>query len=537
MKLKAEIYMYRVLIADDEELMREGLSATVPWNTYGFEVVGVAKSGEEAVELYDKLKPNLVITDIVMQDMNGLELIAEIKKRNLETEFIIISAYSDFDYVKKALENQVYTYLLKPFNDTEMEKALCGVKDKLMAAEIRNNAQKYGYDKVEVLFKMLYEAEHSKMPAKNISIICKDYNIKLPDNEYIIATIQIDNSTELKEWDSVHIMLLDAIDYYISTSKNYILRSRIDKANIVMLIYLGDDDKGYSYVYSALDAIRNTFHTETGRTVTIGISGVAKSLNMIGRIYHQSVKAVERKVLNENNKIIEYIEYKSEIITPVLSESEVKDILDGIKSTIDTDKALEPLHNYFNMIEKMDNIDIDIVKNSMAELSILAIKTGIKNIQIMKNLFGHTVSPVSEIQSLEFLSDIKRYVLSILYKIYENREIANMYASYSPKVRNAILYIMENYAKDITAETAGKELYISGYHLMHIFKKETGKTFNEYLSEYRIHIACELIRSGKYKIYETGELVGYKNPRHFSKKFKSITGKKPSEIRKIDETN
>ncbi len=116
--------MIKLIIADDEQLVRKGLVLTTDWNRYGCEVVGEASNGLEGYELIKKTKPSLVITDVRMPGLDGIRMIEQLKRDGIKSEFIVISGYSEFEYAKQALKLGVTDFLVKPIEDTELSEAL-----------------------------------------------------------------------------------------------------------------------------------------------------------------------------------------------------------------------------------------------------------------------------------------------------------------------------------------------------------------------------------------------------------------------------
>ncbi|MEG2669464.1 MAG: AraC family transcriptional regulator, partial [Oscillospiraceae bacterium] len=149
-----------------------------------------------------------------------------------------------------------------------------------------------------------------------------------------------------------------------------------------------------------------------------------------------------------------------------------------------------------------------------------------ENEDIVK-VYGYVMQPFPEVQKYETIADIKAWTLASINKIFEDPNVY-LECTYHPEIQQAIVIIMKDYMKPLTAESVASSLFISSYYLMHLFKKETGKTFNKFLTEHRIKVAVELIKTNKYKIYDICEMVGYKDPNYFTQIFKKFTGSTPS---------
>lgn len=146
--------------------------------------------------------------------------------------------------------------------------------------------------------------------------------------------------------------------------------------------------------------------------------------------------------------------------------------------------------------------------------------------ETVTNVFGYSMHPFSEIQKLDTISEIEEWTKNTFNKLFENPNIY-LQCTYHPEIQQAIATIMHSYSDPLTIEMFANDLYISPSYLMALFKKETGKTFNTYLTEYRVQKAIDLIKTNKYKIYEISKMVGYGDANYFSQIFKRITGKTP----------
>lgn len=123
--------MYRIMIVDDEPLIREGLKTLIDWGSYGFDVVAVARDGNDALAQFDEKAPDLMIVDIRMPVMDGLHLIEAVRERNIYTHFLILSGYSEFEYAKRAIHSKVDGYILKPVDEEELVKYMVLIKTQL----------------------------------------------------------------------------------------------------------------------------------------------------------------------------------------------------------------------------------------------------------------------------------------------------------------------------------------------------------------------------------------------------------------------
>jgi len=188
------------------------------------------------------------------------------------------------------------------------------------------------------------------------------------------------------------------------------------------------------------------------------------------------------------------------------------------------------LKKYFSEILNEKNFSINIIKSNISEIAGLMLNSLGTDKELIKVLFERNVRPDEELYSLNTAKEIQNWIFEML-DTFANSNILFENHITNENVKKAILYIAANYSKKLTIESVANKLYISSRQLMRCFKQETGVTFNDYLTNYRMRKATHLFETKQYAIYEVAQLVGYNDSRHFCKLFKKITGKNPGEIK------
>lgn len=523
------------MIVDDEITVRNGLKNSFNWRDMDINIVADAADGEEALQKYEEYKPDIIITDICMSNINGLELISELKSKNNDVEFVILSGYSDFEYAKKALENNVFTYLLKPVRSQDLMDTMTKLKNKIYEKrKMHESAAEYTKAQKERFLNVLLGIKY--LSDEKIKVLSDKYNITLPSDRYFVAVAQVDNSNEINEFNSYD-MLSDII-YSHFKAKHEIWLCQTAKPNITVIVFCSSLNSE-NCAYKILSDIKRTFSKKCGFSLTIGVSSVFNSITSIDTANLQAQFAAQQKAFLGYDCIIHYNQADKvsvkDIITAsmFLTSDEVDSILSGIK-TLNHDLIVKALNQYFDRLYKLKNADVSIIKNNICELALLIIRTSAKNVELMEKIFNRIPQPLAEIQRLELIYELRAYIDDLIKCIFSRPEI---YISnkYSRLVNQTISYIMLNYHLPITIDLITKKLHTSRTPLLRLFKRETGKTFNDFLREYRIKIAEDLIKSGNYKIYEVSSRVGYQDVKYFSKIFKKITGYSPSDYPKIKE--
>ena len=298
----------------------------------------------------------------------------------------------------------------------------------------------------------------------------------------------------------------------------------LDPANFVLIIFT-QGVSSYDVAYKALEEISTLFNRTSSATLTIGLSGIFRDIKMLGKAFYQAKHALRYKSVVGNNRIIDYIKINATFSgDSVLSREQVQNIISHVRNH-EYSKAKKIIEEYFDSLYTMSDISIDALKNSICELSIIIPNIVTENTGSMQTVFGREVKPISELSSIELLSEIRLWTLSL----FESLEVFDLLQENSDikseVVKRAISYIISHYDKPLTIELVAKQLFVSERHLMRCFKTETGVTFNEYLTKYRMSKAIHLLRHSEYKIYEIAHLVGYNDSRYFCKLFKKIIGK------------
>jgi two-component system response regulator YesN len=426
-KLKGGILlmcMYSILIVDDEYLVRLGIKETINWEDYSIKVIGDADNGRDGLDMAMKLKPDIIITDVRMPVLDGLELLKAIKSANLDSIVIILSGYEEFDYVRAALHSGAFAYLLKPIDNSELiNTILNGVKE----IEKRRSSK-----------------QHFSLLKEELSSVRKHFL-----NDFL--TGKINDASKIKE-------KLQLYNINISKEKNYILYLTINSYK--ELLEASNVDKfntAKDTLNSLLSDLLNTEHFQ----------GIYTNLS-------------------EGEWII--------IISTGKADNSLKLIKSSIRKTMDDFKQSTDL---------TCSAAISSVCNELSEIS-------------------RSYAEVRRTVSLNMFTNINRILSSEGIDGTLN----------SRKINEAIKYITSNYNKDISVESAANALYISSSYLMHLFKDNLGKTFNECLTEIRINAAKELLSDVKYKVYEVCTMVGYNDIKYFSQIFKRVTGMTPSHYSK-----
>lgn len=522
--------MTKIMIIDDEPLVRETLRTTIDWEQYDCEIVAEAADGKEAIEIYENTLPDIIITDIVMTFTSGLDFISAVKSVNPDVEIIILSGYDNFEYAQTALKYAVSAYLLKPICNDAIITEVQRCKEKIEKSKQLQTAilSQFNAHANSFFLELLQMGELNK---SQLNELCDKYQISLPSDQYAVAVFQVDKMRSLNI-NSAFIQLRDVINYHISICKDHVLSAIFD--NNLVVLYVFSPLSGTNDINAFLTHIQAYYKKSFEYTVTIGVSGVFKNLAIIKRAYQQAITAISQKAAFEPNSIIKYLDISFHLEQAVieLNYDNINEIINCIKHR-DTNKAIQLINTYFEKITDLKTVNIESVKNNILELIITLIQKIAKGPTTISLIFKRDFFPAMELQSIEFFADIRNWTIDVIEKIgqYYDEYIPH---NYSSTLNKALLYIRENYASKITAEDIAKKLLISTRTLSRLFLSETGKSFSEHLTEYRIKMAIHMIENTQYKTVDIAALVGYNSIQNFYKTFKKITGHNPAHYRKND---
>ncbi len=551
--------MLKLLIVDDNLLIRNEIKAMIESDSTEFEIIGEACDGEEAIEVINKNQDiDIIITDIRMPIMDGLELITNVNREKREIKFIVLSAYDDYSYVSEAFKHGAADYILKlDLSKGKVLKVLNKVKeaiylekDQRIKIEEKRKADIENSKKIEVLetFLSLNEQTIKEKFLRNLiwgsgefsdiikeSIVSK-LKIDLAIPNHRIMVIKIDNYSiiEKNEWSNKVELLKYGItnvlqeiadkhsigEIFCNHAEEYIVISNIrdsrsENASIQRL---------YAFFGEAFNAMKFCFNTE----ISAGLSYTSSKLGYLENLYAQAREACEYYFILGKGRLYEYSkkDNSKEFLIPKIEE-----IFTSKSQLIMQVMQMSNLNEFEKNIEKLIIKAKDEYKYVAMEIKELYKKYKIYIQDFVKNHNLYNIEVRNYLDTYNSylvyygdLSQLNSWLKEILYIIMEN--ITNK-QSLSDK---AIIYIRENYSKDISLSIIASELEVTDSYLSRVFVKETGSNFVDYLAKVRIDEAIKLMKTTNMKMKEISQIVGFKSPQQFNKTFNKVTGKNPSQM-------
>ncbi|MDO5422467.1 MAG: response regulator transcription factor [Eubacteriales bacterium] len=507
----------KVLIADDEPAVLEGLKYIIDWEDLGFTICSEASTGSEAFEKLLKLWPDLVLMDIKMPHMTGIEIIQKARKAGFTGHFIILSGYSDFTYAQTAIRYGVNFYLTKPIDEDELEEAVRSVADAIRKErKDSSNMHQYREKARDSILQGLLTgtSDLSSFDLNDLHLFADVYQVVIYE--------RYNQDSFQPSWDFATLLRVanqenNAFEHITVDNRDVMLlkgsRSREHFENLLSH-YDQNPQKG-----SPLDSLFLTYGPPVYRLDRISDS-YQDALALLGRRFfcepNQHILGYQALPDFMNRKSSEPLEtsYYSETLANLLKSQSRGRLAECLQS-------LEQKLYYSS--ESISSIKFQLID------IYLQIK------QTMSVTYGSSQIPFPTNSAVIDLVQSKCYLYEIIQFFSEQFEVF-MNAIGSPSSENIIdeilHYIDHNYQENLKLEGIAPLFGYNSSYLGKIFTKNVGENFNSYLDRVRIEHSKSLLLSDKYKVYEVAERVGYKNVDYFHKKFKKYTGLSPAEFRK-----
>lgn len=510
--------MYRVLIVDDEEHIRQGLKNVIDWNTFGFEITSEASNGQQALELVERLKPDLIIADIKMPEMNGLDMIQQLRSTGYSGYFILVTGFADFTYAQTAIRYGVRSYLLKPIDERALAGELYSIRKELEASSLVQSKQ----DTYAVLTKekLLEQFVTGISTFDSLSELPELSKLSENGNSFQIILIYFSfDNQQGKTLESFHHMIQEFIlgqsyQYLFSTNKTYAILS-INRSKTNTLLF---------------NKLQKSIFAEFHINILISVGKKVNSFQELPLSYESADKLFDKLFLYGYKGLV-----SAESI-PSLKEQPQTDINAMTKQLT---LAIE-----YNSLSDI-NYYLECWMNSFIfhDASEMEIKTEYINLFInivdyFNNLFPDIKKNIFDRQGFIERAYLKDSIIELNGELKACLgSIAGEFEALHPDniIEKTIRYIENNYNEDISITSIAHALHYSRTYLGRKFKNYTGEFFTDYLDKVRVEKAKELLEKG-YMVYQVSEMVGYKSVDYFNIKFKKYENISPSQHKKKKST-
>ena len=541
--------MLKTFLAEDEIVVRENIKKMVPWEQYGFELVGEASDGEMALPLIKKLKPDLLITDIKMPFMDGLTLCKVVKKELPDIKIVILSGYDDFNYAKEAIGIGVEDYLLKPITKNAFLERLCEIRSRYeheksqreYYEQFHREMQEYEQNSSRDFFEGLISGTmdmgemYERADKLGLDIVAEAYNI-------LIFTLESENaaagqSETYSEWEARALEKIEGL----FADHSYAMLFRNNVFSYGVLVKEQKDNPGKN-TRDCVESIREILSdAPAGQPWFIAAGELVERLSNMKHSYNTAAQTYARRYLYDGH-ILYYRDLKEEELTKddgrYLKKVDINAMDPAIIQKFLGSGLKEETGNfvrdYFHAIGKEP-------MTSMVFRSYVILNVRFSVLSFL-NRMGYCASALEESDTEDALEQggasmeaAMAYAEKILQKAIEIRD-ENSGNKNRDILEHSIEYIKTHYMdENMSLNAVAQVANISANHFSALFSQNIGQTFIEYLTGIRMEHAKELLRCTGKRASEIALEVGYKDSHYFSYLFKKTQGMTPSDYRKAKE--
>lgn len=534
--------MYRVLLVDDEVLVREAIGENIHWEELGYELAGSCQDGKEAKEFLERNPVDVVLTDICMPHMDGMELSELIYEQYPEVNVIIFSGFDDFEYAKKAIRYNVKEYLLKPVTAFELSEVLTNLKEKIDSArekekKLERLSETYNKNRIIIKSKVLADFIMGTKTEEENLMGLREVNVVLEASEFRVAVLEIDLYSELHDPDEEAKQQSALMAFAVFNISDEIIKAHQagivcqGNHNRVFILFQTDRPKGFDEsVKNTCLQISDLVKQLLGLSITIGIGREVRNKKDIYKSYEEAEGAIRYRYLLGGDSIIDM----KEIIRAMNKEVDLDEEIDQLSMAL-------KLNDRTKTEEGLDKIS-KTVKDAMADknrscLYLQQVIVAVGDVLRTSDLAGSMIYAQKD-QLLTDIAEARTFADSMKmledYCHQAGEELDNQKnAGGKRQAFLAMNYMEKNYSDDeMNLNSICTYLCISPSRFSTIFKNATGETFMEALTRIRMQKAKELLENTDLKNYEIAEKVGFSDPHYFSIAFKKATGKTPKEYAK-----
>lgn len=508
--------MFKVYIVDDELIVRQGLKDIIDWQKAGFEICGEAGDGLTALKEITENCPDLVLVDIRIPKLSGLDLVHKLRSEEFAGRIIVLSGYSEFEYAQEAIACNVDYYLTKPIAQDELQSAVEVISSKLQEIKIQSRDKIYYREKAK--FKILEEMIKKRNPSmqisdstlKDLSLKAEKYQVLILEKLYFDNDVYADFCEELQ----------------ISAEDDNLERYTEEQSEILLL-------KG-TEIISKFSEYQKNHALKENMSFVIMVGKIVRDFTELYASYQEAEMVRYRKFFSKEKK---FIFGKSDISElPKFSETLPLEASSVMGRSLYEHIIVYKQHECERVLNELFE---DLIKTSSDVKTIKSFLAGILIYIIQEFKKDYAGSDLSFKTSAEIIKIIESdtYLFNILELILkESKRMIDSISNFSSDgiLEAVISYINHHYNEDIKLKTLADKFGYNSSYLGKIFNQKFEVSFNDYLHKVRTEKAMELLLGENYKIYEVADMVGYANVDYFHIKFREHVGTTPAKYRELN---
>ena len=528
--------MHSIVIFEDDYIVRRSLVESIEWEKHGFIVKGIAEDGEKGIALIDKLHPDIIVSDIKMPFIDGIEIARYVRDTYPESRVVLLTGYDEFDFIQEALRLRVFDYVMKPVEDEYLLKVLKNAAD-----DINNQLRlkKQLSESMPVLRQQFLSGLITgRIKKDDILSELQFHGIQFEEGPFCVYTIKVDgyqDESQRKNLSEINILKLNIINM-LSSIFNESLPSLIFDTGIRLVVILKFFEVGEEVLtdksIEAGEMMLNEINHRLKTIITIGVGRVYYGYDNIPVSYEESQAALEYRHIFGKGQVLHIEDTGFPTVSGLMEfRGRDKDIAMKVKLGLAND-AIDIINDIEKELLSNDYVSLDYLKLVAIEITFHIFR------ELENSIYNDAVSNIdfytiySEVNRAETIQEIFIIIKEMIngFASFVNNQRGKLQKSVTEE---AVKYIEENFSNEsLSLKDVSSYVHINPTYFSMVFKKEKGVNFSEYLLEYRMNKAMEIIKNSEKKVYEVAEEVGYSNPQYFSVCFKKYTGMSPIEYRK-----
>lgn len=521
--------MYRVLIVDDEPFVCQLLQKLIRWDALSLRLLGTAEDGFSAWERIREERPDIVITDIRMPGLDGLELVRRTREAQIDANFIIISGHTQFEYAFSAIKYGVEDYLVKPINQEELNEVLgkiCGKRSLLDRNEQRDALLRTSLDKLRENY--LLDLIGGRRSPAGLAEFNESCHCAFVPGLFQVIAVRPDGNAQYHAPRRELEVILSRAAAAVQKAQDFAVVTCIADGFLYCVFNFQPDDRSalaqsYRLIMDELFTVLNLYRN---CEVTLGLSDEAAAVPDIPALFGHARDAVAERLTLGCNRIIPYGELPPDDGAPGLSAAERTELLNIVESCC-ADRLLLFVSRFLAETRSLPVRDAARLRKYRA---------------LLLDFFGmmQDAAPAPAAQEAAILR-LKEFTAPAALHQYISQTMESLFAQYCEQIRtretrpvaDAKAFIEAHLSEDLTLERVAAQVYLNPAYFSILFKNEEGENFSKYITNLRISKAKDYLKQPPYSVAQVSELVGYRDQKHFSKLFKKIVGINPSDYKKL----
>lgn len=531
----------KLLVADDEFIIREGIRSHINWTELGIRLMGAAENGKEALDMLADEPADILLTDVHMPVMDGIELCREARKRYPNLKIIILSGFEEFEFAKQALEVSAMRYLLKPFTRKELEEVLLDAsRDIRHYRRLESNLEVTMVRLQESLpllcENVLNRLVEGRLHPEEVRAKLELLDISLKGSRFVVLVAEKDHNDGRgagqpgANEELMTVLMKDEFGMALKERGQGVVFSGLN-ANAVCILEVGPDDL-YEQVLDFAEAVKARIQTALKLTVSIGVGAIRPGYAGIAVSYREAQESLAYRFLIGQDSVIpiDRINLSDSAAFFAIPEEYGERLAMAVRygNNRGIRGELDSLFDYMRggtggKISELRLAVKDFLAMTLRQLGLSGNR--------LKDLYGTDFDPYTAIDRYKTMDDMYRGLCTMIQELsgYIHDKRGNKLRNV---IQRAVDYIQSHYhLEELSINTLSEELSMNASYFSRLFKQETGATFTEYLTKTRLERAKELLKGTTKRISEITYEVGMKDPYYFSTLFKKYTGINPTEFR------